>query len=320
MNLYDLLVRTDVEPELVLAMRHTKSKFRDKLWAQPKSKLFGDYQKGQGSYVQKKVLNKRYIASFVGHEPGKAMFVGLYSVGTTRRMSATTFYGMPENKKLLALGMRRRNGPRYWIELHRLKRFEYLESSLVIRWTGRAINWCQHVKPEPDKFPILSGAPVHKTSLTSEWPPLKELIHVGRLDEQRQVWRRLEQKFLRKYVLKGRDCGSCYICGEELPVRLLVAAHLKPRWQCSKKEKRDFNNVVPMCLLGCDALFESGYLMVVNDRVVVRSDERCNYVALKTIRKTLQGRPISVEAKQRPYLKRHAKQWGLTLATAQSVD
>lgn len=304
MNLYDLLTSMDIEPELVLAMRHASTEFRKKLWARPQSKPFVDYQRGQGPYAKKKVFNKKYIASFIGREPGKAKFVGLYSVGKTRRMSAKSFYGMPENKTLLKFGMHLGDGPRYWIEQHRLKGFEHLESRLVIRWTGR--HWCQYVNRNPDRFRVLSGALVHKMSLKADRPALKELTFVGRLDEQRQVWTRKEQGFLRKHVLKGRDFGSCYICGEELPVRFLVAAHIKRRSKCSKREKADFSNIVPMCLLGCDALFEDGYLVVVNDRVSVRSDEENHHVALKTIRKNLQGRPISVEAKQRPYFQWHA--------------
>jgi hypothetical protein len=303
MNLFALLVRMGIQPELVLAMRHAVS--RKQFWPQSDRKVFEDYQRGLGQGQKTMLNNKKYIASFVGHKSGQAMFVGLYRVDKTRRMSAKSFYRMRQNRKLLNLGMPRRNGPRYWIDQTRLRRFGYLESTLIVRWAG-VRQWCQDV--ETDKFTILSGGVVHKSSERSEHPPLKELIHVGRLDEQRQVRMRLEQRFLRKYVLKGRDCGSCYICGEELPVRLLVAAHLKPRWQCSQKEKRDLNNVVPMCLLGCDALFEGGYLMVVNDRVVVRSDEQSNHAALRAIKTKLQGRPISVEAKRRPYFQWHAKQ------------
>ena len=155
MSLYDLLVRADVEPELVLAMRHTKSKFRDKLWARPKAKLFVDYQKGQGSYVQKKVLNKKYIASFVGHEPGKAILCLLAcTVLATRRVCQLQPFTVCQQIRSywhLECIVAVKVAPRYWIELNRVKRFEYLESSLVIRWTWTCNKLVSAMcKPEPE--------------------------------------------------------------------------------------------------------------------------------------------------------------------------
>jgi hypothetical protein len=63
------------------------------------------------------------------------------------------------------------------------------------------------------------------------------------------------------------------ICGEYLPASFLVAAHIKPQAVCTDEERRDYiNNVAPMCLLGCDALFERGFIIVENGYVRVRID------------------------------------------------
>ena len=42
------------------------------------SKLYNAYQQTQGKVVEKAMKKAEYVASFIGHEPGKALFVGLY--------------------------------------------------------------------------------------------------------------------------------------------------------------------------------------------------------------------------------------------------
>lgn len=57
--------------------------------------------------------------------------------------------------------------------------------------------------------------------------------------------------------------GRCGLCGNSLPSDLLTAAHIKPRSACSAAERVDAPWIVmPACLIGCDALFELGYLGV----------------------------------------------------------
>ncbi|GAB3564520.1 HNH endonuclease [Arthrobacter alkaliphilus] len=73
---------------------------------------------------------------------------------------------------------------------------------------------------------------------------------------------RTEQRFLRNQQLLLRG-SSCSICGHSFPEQLLVAAHIKPRKDCSEKERMDTRNVSMLaCLFGCDALFELGYIVV----------------------------------------------------------
>jgi hypothetical protein len=48
----------------------------------------------------------RYLAAFIGHEPGKAVFVGLYKVGATNPLTAKQVLAVPAYKELIKLGMR----------------------------------------------------------------------------------------------------------------------------------------------------------------------------------------------------------------------
>lgn len=74
--------------------------------------------------------------------------------------------------------------------------------------------------------------------------------------------RRAEQTYLRANLL--RQYGEqCALCGRTLPAELLVAAHIKARSFCSEEERYDFQSVAMLaCSLGCDALFEKGFIGV----------------------------------------------------------
>lgn len=85
----------------------------------------------------------------------------------------------------------------------------------------------------------------------------------GDLDAPRASVGRVEQAFLRRVLLSGREAAPCAFCGRDLPVDLLVAAHLKARSELTRQEKLRFREVAVLaCTLGCDALYEHGYLAV----------------------------------------------------------
>jgi hypothetical protein len=85
----------------------------------------------------------------------------------------------------------------------------------------------------------------------------------GRLDRLGISRGRREQALLRAIHIGRAKAVRCSMCGRTLPPTLIVAAHIKPRSRCTMQEKRDLRNVaMPMCLLGCDALFEKGAITV----------------------------------------------------------
>jgi len=111
------------------------------------------------------------------------------------------------------------------------------------------------------------------------------------LDKEVTAFSRLEQNFLRKYLFMENEKGTCAICGRELPTPLLVAAHIKPRSKCSDAERRDYaNNVIPMYLIGCDALFERGFVSIRNGKVAIhRNKLTCK--ELRNVLNELNGQP-----------------------------
>lgn len=85
------------------------------------------------------------------------------------------------------------------------------------------------------------------------------------LDYSARVMLRREQRKLRKAKFKGAHELACALCGRLLPERLVHAAHVKKRSVSSYPERCDPSNIMGACVLGCDSLFEFGYVYVAAD-------------------------------------------------------
>ncbi|WP_019584710.1 HNH endonuclease [Deinococcus apachensis] len=124
----------------------------------------------------------------------------------------------------------------------------------------------------------------------SEYNTLVELP-AGELDRQTLVNQRLEQRFLRRHLFQGHSSRTCCICGRNLPVELLVAAHIKRRADCTAEEKRDYQNLVaPMCQLGCDDLYERQYITVDHTGTIRRNPNLPLTSDLQDVVAPLEGR------------------------------
>ncbi len=89
------------------------------------------------------------------------------------------------------------------------------------------------------------------------------------LDKVVRAKSRTEQSYLRNYLFKGKRDSNCGICGKEYPVDFLIAAHIKKRADCTEEERRDYQHIImPMCKFGCDDLYEKGYIVVEEGKVM----------------------------------------------------
>jgi len=101
---------------------------------------------------------------------------------------------------------------------------------------------------------------------------------------------RVEQSYLRHSLFGEVEHAVCSLCGRHLPIGLLVAAHAKPRSECSRHERLDARHVVfGVCLLGCDALYERGFVGVREKGGIVLTGAH-SAPALKAALRILRGR------------------------------
>src|ERR1700739_28213 len=104
MQLNDLLRGKDIKLPEVLVLRHrpTEPDLNKvlPLLAADEPDLFNAYQQVQGETLENTMLGASYFASFIGHEPGKALFVGLYKIGKTKPLTIAEYLKVPENIEL----------------------------------------------------------------------------------------------------------------------------------------------------------------------------------------------------------------------------
>jgi hypothetical protein len=102
--------------------------------------------------------------------------------------------------------------------------------------------------------------------LPSEDP---QVVHEGETNRWALLAHRVEQSLLRAQLLSGQPQAACALCGRYLPASLLVAAHIRRRSELSDQERWSFDQIAFLaCVLGCDGLFERGYLVVREDGLV----------------------------------------------------
>jgi hypothetical protein len=106
--------------------------------------------------------------------------------------------------------------------------------------------------------------------------------------------------------------GTCALYGCVLPVDLLVASQIKKRSACTHEERLDVDHVVmAACRLGCDDLFERGYIAIDdNGRIIASVSIEIETAALRQAVARVEGRtcPAFTEA-TRDYFAWH---WGHT--------
>jgi hypothetical protein len=127
--------------------------------------------------------------------------------------------------------------------------------------------------PERDALVLLAELGLTVPDTQGEAVPDRpsENRRFGETDIQAMRAIRAEQGHLRKYLLGDKPEAACAICSRSLPADLLVAGHIKKRSECTDDERWNFESgAMLVCLLGCDSLFENGYIVVDESGVVRR--------------------------------------------------
>ncbi len=104
---------------------------------------------------------------------------------------------------------------------------------------------------------------------------LKTLFSQG-TDVLGESFSRREQYILRKWLFDDNTSSYCAICGENFSASALVTAHKKKRSLCNESERVDPYVVFPLCVFGCDYLYESGAIKIKAGKVVACTDRKSN--------------------------------------------
>jgi hypothetical protein len=164
MNLNDLLLRKGIGPQHVLVLRHRPWEVQlNKVlpWlAAERPDLFNAYQQTQQKErVEGAMSRAKHVAAFIGQEPGKALFVGLYSVQGSKPISRQEFWAVPANVELKALGM---NGftedstrsSCLWFDLELTDFYANWKGRLIVGWPPPERSWWRWA--DRNEFPVLA--------------------------------------------------------------------------------------------------------------------------------------------------------------------
>jgi hypothetical protein len=148
MQFNDLLSDEHIDAKDVMVFRHRprEPKLRKVLpWLVDENHdLFNAYQQTQGRIVEKAMSRAKFVASFIGHEAGKAVFVGLYKVNGHKTLSYTQYWKEPLNAELrdkYELTGPGDKTPTLWFYLDLLDFHKEWKGKLIVCWPGKELSW-----------------------------------------------------------------------------------------------------------------------------------------------------------------------------------
>jgi hypothetical protein len=219
MNLNDLLAGKGIDPKGVVVLRHRpdEPQLRRVLpWlAAEHHHLFNAFQSTHGPHVQASLAKASYVASFIGHEPGRALFVGLYGVEDSTPMTFEQFWQVPEY-----IEMRDRFGMVGWRE-HQDRRssilfFELVQTDFYSAWRGRLVvgwpgierNWRRWASGVD--FPVLA---IHEYSaLVTDMPAWREIVFPWEQLKALPVrWQSVLKQWRAVYYIFDESDGKGYV-------------------------------------------------------------------------------------------------------------
>ena len=139
MEFNDLLGKEGIDPKTVLVLRHRpqQREIRKVLpWlAAERPDIYNAYQQQQSLSVEPAMVKPDFVASFIGHEAGKALFIGLYRRGQWRPLTHNEYWRVPANIEMRAFGML---GPVresiLWFDLAPTAFYQDWKGRLIVDW------------------------------------------------------------------------------------------------------------------------------------------------------------------------------------------
>lgn len=149
LNLNDLLVGESIDPRSVLVLRHRpiEPEFNRVLpWlVDERPDIFNAYQQIQGGQlesVMESMKGNGYVASFIRHEAGQALFIGLYSIAGSKSLTNKQFWKIPANIEMRELyGIKHTRPTALLFDLEPNDFYAHWKGRLVIDWPPPERSW-----------------------------------------------------------------------------------------------------------------------------------------------------------------------------------
>lgn len=209
----DLLRKAEVDPRSAIVMRHrpTEKALRKALpWlAAERPDVFNAYQCSHGEKVENALSKAEWLASFIGHVPGKALFVGLYRVKGFRRIPPNQFRRMPHTRDLIDLGSRGPEGRSpLWFDLGASPALGSYKGRLVIGWPGIERSWWR--RSERNVFPVEAIAEESQLvrQIQDWWTLVLPWAQLGLLPAS---WRSAMKQWRGIYFIFDKGSGMGYV-------------------------------------------------------------------------------------------------------------
>ena len=181
--------------------------------------LFQCYQSNHGSRTESALGRAHYVASFIRHTPGTALFTGFYEVVSSRLLSVEECMNRPLHRELMQFGMsgiKATEGREGVLEFDMPLTDWHAEwrGKLIIKWPGLERSWYRWA--DRNEFSIEAIAQENLLTpnmpgwdrLTVNWKELALLpaSWCAQLREWRGVYLIIDQSDGKQYV--GSACGS----------------------------------------------------------------------------------------------------------------
>lgn len=210
----DLLKKLSLDAERVMVMRHrpTEAPLRAALpWlVAERRELFDWYQGFHSERTEKALSRAAHLVSFLGEQPGKALFVGLYDVTGARELAGEDARKEPSTQELLKLGDR---GPEPG---RTVKQFQFrlrpelagLQGRLVLEWPGLERSWWRWAARNEFRVHALH----EESQLVRPMPSWRELVlEWSQLRTLPASWRAALGQWRGVYLVLDGASGKAYV-------------------------------------------------------------------------------------------------------------
>jgi hypothetical protein len=217
LDLRRLLEDEGLDPNKVLVLRHRPVEPRLRkifCWlAQEEPEVFNAYQRSHGPKTETAVSNASQVVSFIGHEAGQALFIGIFDVQGSIPVTRADYDRHPEYIRLMELGMSPwdETDPRQTaliFDLQRTERLQQWTGKLVVDWPSPERSWYRWAGR--NTFPVRA---IHEDSRLVASMPAWHEISLGweELAALPREWRGALAQWRGIYFVFDRSDGKGYV-------------------------------------------------------------------------------------------------------------